>query len=379
MNVSSLAVGQKIELNDGRVAQVRFVGTTHFQTGDWVGVQLEEATGKNDGSVKGERYFDCEQGYGMFLRPAGVRQVVEDAKPKARPGVAAKGRPVSGAHSAVNGLKRQESGRRQSNVPASPTPGARACYYIEDEYSAYQEAGSRSYWYSCKDKDKHWPYNHPWCEQTDLHAARNNLHCGHERAEVLLGTTYAGYEGPAEKRVSSTEHSTGDDNDSERPSERSPRETESPTPSPGEEGEQETEEPAKPNFAPPPIPSEPPQQTSRSRRPSSPTAASTHSGRTIRSTAASNRQIEELEAKVRLLERKRQEDRDVQKQLEQAHQERDQYKGIIEKLQTKVRPLQHENAELKQSLNETEARFADIEAIQAEHDSVMELATLDRE
>ncbi|RMX97468.1 hypothetical protein D0868_10628, partial [Hortaea werneckii] len=89
--------------------------------------------------------------------------------------------------------------------------------------------------------------------------------------------------------------------------------------------------------------------------------------------------IEELEAKVRLLERKRQEDRDVQKQLEQAHQERDQYKGIIEKLQTKVRPLQQENGELKQSLNETEARFADIEAIQAEHDSVMELATLDRE
>ncbi|KAI6805626.1 hypothetical protein KC332_g14884 [Hortaea werneckii] len=372
MNVSSLAVGQKIELNDGRLAQVRFVGTTHFQTGDWVGVQLEEATGKNDGSVKGERYFDCEQGYGMFLRPAGVRQVVEDAKPKARPGVAAKGRPASGTHSAVNGLKRQESGRRQSNVPASPTPGARACYYVEDEYSAYQEAGSRSDWYSCKDKDKHWPYDHPWCEQTDLHAASNNLYCGRERAEVLLGTSYARHEG-------STEHSTGDDNDSERPSVRSPRETESPTPSPGEEGEQETEEPTKPNFAPPPIPSEPPQQTSRSRRPSSPTAASTHSGRTIRSTAASNRQIEELEAKVRLLERKRQEDRDVQKQLEQAHQERDQYKGIIEKLQTKVRPLQHENAELKQSLSETEARFADIEAIQAEHDSVMELATLDRE
>ncbi|KAI7196680.1 hypothetical protein KC324_g4401, partial [Hortaea werneckii] len=126
MNVSSLAVGQKIELNDGRLAQVRFVGTTHFQTGDWVGVQLEEATGKNDGSVKGERYFDCEQGYGMFLRPAGVRQVVEDVKPKAKPGIAAKGRPASGTHSAVNGLKRQESGRRASNVPATPTPGARA-------------------------------------------------------------------------------------------------------------------------------------------------------------------------------------------------------------------------------------------------------------
>ncbi|KAI7348610.1 hypothetical protein KC320_g6546 [Hortaea werneckii] len=422
MNISSLAVGQKIELNDGRLAQVRFVGTTHFQTGDWVGVQLEEATGKNDGSVKGERYFDCEQGYGMFLRPAGVRQVVEDAKPKARPGVAAKGRPVSGAHSAVNGLKRQESGRRQSNVPASPTPGARAVSGIRSPVkSPTKQLGSNGVSSATTSRTSTPPTKRPAAGATGT-AARTRTSTGptttpgvNRRTSTQPGTTStaatrgqrsslapptpgtrgtaaravpgrappsgsaAAARRPAEKRVSSTEHSTGDDNDSEKPSVRSPRETESPTPSPGEEGEQETEEPTKPNFAPPPIPSEPPQQTSRSRRPSSPTAASTHSGRTIRSTAASNRQIEELEAKVRLLERKRQEDRDVQKQLEQAHQERDQYKGIIEKLQTKVRPLQHENAELKQSLNETEARFADIEAIQAEHDSVMELATLDRE
>ncbi|KAI6791253.1 hypothetical protein KC321_g18350, partial [Hortaea werneckii] len=422
MNVSSLAVGQKIELNDGRLAQVRFVGTTHFQTGDWVGVQLEEATGKNDGSVKGERYFDCEQGYGMFLRPAGVRQVVEDAKPKARPGVAAKGRPASGTHSAVNGLKRQESGRRPSNVPASPTPGARAVSGIRSPVkSPTKQLGSTGVSSATTSRTSTPPTKRPAAGATGT-AARTRTSTGptttpgaNRRTSTQPGTTSTaatrgqraslapptpGTRGtaaravpgrappsgsgaaagrPAEKRVSSTEHSTGDDNDSERPSIRSPRETESPTPSPGEEGEQETEEPTKPNFAPPPIPSEPSQQTSRSRRPSSPTAASTHSGRTIRSTAASNRQIEELEAKVRLLERKRQEDRDVQKQLEQAHQERDQYKGIIEKLQTKVRPLQQENAELKQSLNETEARFADIEAVQAEHDSVMELATLDRE
>ncbi|KAI6799423.1 hypothetical protein KC361_g2871 [Hortaea werneckii] len=422
MNVSSLAVGQKIELNDGRLAQVRFVGTTHFQTGDWVGVQLEEATGKNDGSVKGERYFDCEQGYGMFLRPAGVRQVVEDAKPKARPGVTAKGRPASGTHSAVNGLKRQESGRRPSNVPASPTPGARAVSGIRSPVkSPTKQLGSNGVSSATTSRTSTPPTKRPAAGATGT-AARTRTSTGptttpgaNRRTSTQPGTTStaatrgqrsslapptpgtrgtaaravpgrappsgsaAAARRPAEKRVSSAEHSTGDDNDSERPSVRSLRETESPTPSPGEEGEQETEEPTKPNFAPPPIPSEPPQQASRSRRPSSPTAASTHSGRTIRSTAASNRQIEELEAKVRLLERKRQEDRDVQKQLEQAHQERDQYKGIIEKLQTKVRPLQQENAELKQSITETEARFADIEAIQAEHDSVMELATLDRE
>lgn len=99
----------------------------------------------------------------------------------------------------------------------------------------------------------------------------------------------------------------------------------------------------------------------------------------MRSTTASNRQIEELEAKVRLLERKRQEDRQVKKSLEQAQHERDQYKGIIEKLQNKYRPQQQEIADLKKALNESETRFGDIETIQSEHDSVMELATLDRE
>ena len=68
----ALGVGQTIELNDGRHAIVRFLGATGFAPGEWVGVELDDATGKNDGSVKGERYFDCEANYGMFLRAAGA-------------------------------------------------------------------------------------------------------------------------------------------------------------------------------------------------------------------------------------------------------------------------------------------------------------------
>lgn len=104
-----------------------------------------------------------------------------------------------------------------------------------------------------------------------------------------------------------------------------------------------------------------------------------HSQRTIRSTAASNRQIEELEGKLRLLERKRMEDRDLKEQLEKATSERDRFKGIIDKLQAKYHPQQQELEKLKRELAEYEQRFVAIEDMQADHEIAMESAVLDRE
>ena len=47
---------------------IRFIGKTKFAHGMWIGVELEQEFGKNDGSLKGVRYFRCNENYGTFVR-----------------------------------------------------------------------------------------------------------------------------------------------------------------------------------------------------------------------------------------------------------------------------------------------------------------------
>jgi len=70
---NSYRIGQKVVVirNMGKLenATIRFIGETKFYSGvTWFGVELENPTGKNNGSVHGHRYFRCAMNHGLFVR-----------------------------------------------------------------------------------------------------------------------------------------------------------------------------------------------------------------------------------------------------------------------------------------------------------------------
>ena len=64
-----------IVIKSGLRGVVRYVGETEFKSGLWIGLELELRRGKNDGSVRDVRYFECRPDYGLFLREQSVRIV----------------------------------------------------------------------------------------------------------------------------------------------------------------------------------------------------------------------------------------------------------------------------------------------------------------
>ncbi|ORY05329.1 hypothetical protein K493DRAFT_175624, partial [Basidiobolus meristosporus CBS 931.73] len=67
-----LQIGTRVQVQN-KPGTVRFVGNTSFAKGKWIGVELDEPLGKNDGIVEGITYFTCEPQHGMFVRTSQLR------------------------------------------------------------------------------------------------------------------------------------------------------------------------------------------------------------------------------------------------------------------------------------------------------------------
>lgn len=85
------SIGARVT-SSGKVGTVRFIGTTQFSSGIWVGIELDQPTGKNDGSVQGVRYFNCLANavsgqaagaggaYGLFVRPNAAKPLSDRSR-----------------------------------------------------------------------------------------------------------------------------------------------------------------------------------------------------------------------------------------------------------------------------------------------------------
>ncbi|TKS82141.1 Cytoskeleton-associated protein 1 Cytoskeleton-associated protein CKAPI Tubulin-specific chaperone [Collichthys lucidus] len=73
---NAISVGNRCKVQvpgqPSRLGTVMYVGTTDFKTGHWVGVKYDEPVGKNNGTVDGKQYFECENKYGGFVKPLSV-------------------------------------------------------------------------------------------------------------------------------------------------------------------------------------------------------------------------------------------------------------------------------------------------------------------
>ena len=61
-------IGDRVLVGNTNPGVIAFIGETRFAKGDWAGVVLDEAIGKNNGSVQGVRYFECPPGHGIFTK-----------------------------------------------------------------------------------------------------------------------------------------------------------------------------------------------------------------------------------------------------------------------------------------------------------------------
>ncbi|XP_034146466.1 dynactin subunit 1 isoform X7 [Esox lucius] len=124
-------VGSVVEvIGKGQRGTVAYVGATLFATGKWVGVILDEPKGKNDGTVQGKRYFQCDENCGIFVRQSQI-QLVEDGSsatsPETPDSTTAKFLPKQ-----KDIAETPKSARQTPRVLATPTSGLSSSLSRED-------------------------------------------------------------------------------------------------------------------------------------------------------------------------------------------------------------------------------------------------------
>ncbi|RUS81403.1 hypothetical protein EGW08_010841 [Elysia chlorotica] len=81
--LAPIKVGTRVEVvGKGVIGTVAYIGNTVFSSGKWIGVVLDEAKGKNNGTVQGKTYFSCPDEHGIFVRQSQITPLENQEPPK---------------------------------------------------------------------------------------------------------------------------------------------------------------------------------------------------------------------------------------------------------------------------------------------------------
>nr|XP_058918421.1 CAP-Gly domain-containing linker protein 1-like [Kogia breviceps] len=75
--VDDFRVGERVWVNGNKPGFIHFLGETQFAPGQRAGIVLDEPIGKDDGSVAGIWYFQCEPLNGTFTRPSKLMRKIQ--------------------------------------------------------------------------------------------------------------------------------------------------------------------------------------------------------------------------------------------------------------------------------------------------------------
>lgn len=370
---STAGIGQAVEVQGNR-GIVRFSGTTEFAPGRWFGVELEGPYGKNDGSVKGKRYFECPLNYGVFVRSSQVKILtsssasassrspirgseIQRPSPSKISGVSPT--PISDINNALKAPRRStvlpgRIAQPASGLPSTLGSSSRTSKRLSGRIStspslSHPMAGGSGGGLS-----------HPQGRRVSGIAAPNRPSMAGSRSDsrqALYGNENANYSEP-----SSTSQSVSNTYDDSVISER-------PT-TPPQHAEPTTAETPRTPYRP---------ALSMNESSLLDTSISAGTSTVMSAQTIPLKQFEELRLKYKFLEQKRSEDRQRIQEADKIRADAEQALRVREKLATKVGAQQEEMRDLKQRMKDLSDASSGLEDKYAEAMESMEMLTLDKE
>ena len=67
-DTASLMVGMTVWVDGTKRGRIAYIGDVHFAKGEMAGVHLDAPVGKNNGTIGGILYFQCEPKRGVFSK-----------------------------------------------------------------------------------------------------------------------------------------------------------------------------------------------------------------------------------------------------------------------------------------------------------------------